>query len=47
MHLDFVDLLRAFAGAGVRSLIVGAHALPYMAGRARPAISTSGSSPRS
>lgn len=27
MHLDFVDLLRAFAGAGVRSLIVGAHAL--------------------
>ncbi len=27
MHLDFVDLLRAFAGAGVRFVIVGAHAL--------------------
>lgn len=27
MHLDFVDLLRAFSDAGAKFLIVGAHAL--------------------
>jgi predicted nucleotidyltransferase len=27
VHLDFVDLLRAFSDAGVRFVIVGAHAL--------------------